>query len=29
LNEAFNTISKLYNLKSLPNFIEIIKQELI
>lgn len=28
LNEAFNTIPKLYNLKSITNFIDIIKQEL-
>lgn len=29
LNEAFNTIPKLYNLKSITHFIEIIKKELI
>ncbi|MCD6184935.1 MAG: type II restriction endonuclease [Deltaproteobacteria bacterium] len=29
LNEAFNTIPKLYNLKSITSFIAILKQELI
>lgn len=28
LNEAFNTIPKLYNLKSITEFIEILKEEL-
>jgi len=29
LNEAFNTIPKLYNLKSITSFIAILKQELV